>query len=76
MQRDVTRILITLFAQLVKSKERLSPMFCFLFFIDDLELFLQDGPTFGIEINKLLMIVLLFADDMVILGNSQSDLPT
>ena len=31
-------------------------------------------PTSGTEINKLLMIVLLFADDMVILGNSQSDL--
>ena len=53
--------------------EVISPVL-FSLFIDVLEIFLQDDPNCGIEINELLMIVLLFADDMVILGNSQSDL--
>ena len=57
----------------LKQGEVISPVL-FSLFIDDLELFLQDDPNCGIEINELLMIVLLFADDMVILGNSQSDL--
>ena len=57
----------------LKQGEVISPVL-FSLFVDDLELFLQDDPNCGIKINALLMIVLLFADDMVILGNSQSDL--
>ena len=59
----------------LKQGEVMSPLL-FSLFIDDLELFLQDSPTCGISIDDVLLILLLFADDMVILGNSTSDLQT
>lgn len=46
----------------------------FSLFIDDLELFLQKDNTCGLNINDLTLILLLFADDMVIFGNSPEDL--
>ena len=42
----------------------------FSLFIEDLELFFQNGVTSGLSFDDSLLILLLFADDMVILGNS------
>ena len=50
-----------------------SPAF-FALFIEDLELFLQDRINCGVEIYDLCLILLLFADDMVIMGRSTEDL--
>ena len=40
--------------------------------LEDLEPFLQDGPLCALSIDELLLVIVLFADDMMIfLGNSQ-----
>ncbi|KAL4237739.1 hypothetical protein ACF0H5_002452 [Mactra antiquata] len=44
--------------------------------MNDLELFLQDKPGCGLTMKDICLIILLFADDMVILGNSVEDLQT
>lgn len=46
----------------------------FSLFLEDLELFLQQGSDCGIDIYEICIMLLLFADDMVILGNSVEDL--
>ena len=46
----------------------------FALFLEDLELFLQNRTDCGIEIADLCLIMLLFADDMVIIGHSTLDL--
>lgn len=46
----------------------------FSLFLQDLDKFLQDGADPGIEIFDLCLIILLFADDMVIVGKSVTDL--
>ena len=38
--------------------------------LEDLELFLSENPISGISINELSIIILLFADDMVIFGKT------
>ena len=43
-------------------------------FLEDLELFLQDDINSGLTIDDITIILLLFADDMVILGKSPRDL--
>ena len=43
-------------------------------FIEDIELFLQDRPNCGLNFNDICLILLLFADDMVLIGHSVSDL--
>lgn len=43
-------------------------------FLEDLELFLQNRMNSGITLYYLCVIILLFADDMVILGQLQEDL--
>ena len=43
-------------------------------FIEELELFLQGNLNSGIQIDELEIILLLFADDLVIFGNSPKDL--
>ena len=43
---------------------------CSHYFLEDLELFLQNRTDCGIEIADLCLIILLFADDMVIIGHS------
>ena len=46
----------------------------FALFLEDLELFLQDRVNFGIDLYELSIILLLFANDMVLLGKSPQDL--
>ena len=50
-----------------------SPTF-FALFIDDIELFLRDRNAAGLNIYEVCILILLFADDMVICGNSVEDL--
>ena len=57
----------------LKQGEVISPLF-FSLFIDDLELFLQDDPNCGLNLDNITFILMLFADDMVILGITISDL--
>ena len=53
--------------------EVLSPLL-FSLFVEDLELYLQDRITCGLNIDDINIILLLFADDMVLVGNSPVDL--
>ena len=46
----------------------------FALFLEDLELYLQDSNSCGLTLIETCFIILLFADDMVILGNSKEDL--
>ena len=50
-----------------------SPTF-FSLFIEDIESFLQQDNTTGLTINEICLVILLFADDMVICGDSVEDL--
>ena len=43
-------------------------------FLEDLELFLQQDPDSGIKLDQLTIIILLFADDMVIFGKTPEEL--
>ena len=42
--------------------------------LEDLEIFLQDNVNSGLNIDEIIVKLLLFADEMVILGRSPSDL--
>ena len=57
----------------LRQGEVISPIM-FSLFIEDIELMLQDKFNSGLQINDMLLILLLFADDMVILGNTPEDL--
>ena len=57
----------------LKQGEVISPML-FSLFIEDLELFLQDDQCCGLSIADITFILMLFADDMVILGKDRDDL--
>ena len=57
----------------LKQGEVISPML-FSLFIEDLELFLQDDQCCGLSIDDITFILMLFADDMVILGKDRDDL--
>ena len=57
----------------LKQGEIMSPLLWALF-LEDLELFLQGDFNSGIQIDELEIILLLFADDLVIFGNSPKDL--
>ena len=46
----------------------------FSLFIEDLELFLQDDVNSGLDINDVMLLILLFADDMAIFGKTPEDL--
>lgn len=59
----------------LRQGEIMSPIL-FSMFVDDLELFLQKNHDSGRSINDICLILLLFADDMVILGLTPSDLQT
>ena len=48
----------------------------FSLFIEDLELFLQGDQTCGLTFDDITFILMLFADDMVILGKDKDDLQT
>ncbi|KAL4221122.1 hypothetical protein ACF0H5_019381 [Mactra antiquata] len=56
----------------LRQGEVLSPML-FSLFIEDLELFLSDHNS-GISLDELVIILLLFADDMVIIGKSPEEI--
>ena len=57
----------------LRQGEVLSPLL-FSLFVGDLELYLQARTTCGLSIEEINIILLLFADDMVIVGNSPEDL--
>ena len=46
----------------------------FALFLNDLEFFLHNGPDSGLTLYEICIIVILFADDMVIVGNYVEDL--
>ena len=57
----------------LRQGETISPILVSLF-LEDLELFLLENPNSGININELSIIILLFADDMVIFAKNPSEL--
>ena len=57
----------------LKQGETLSPIL-FSLFIEDLELYLQGRPGSGLNIKDINLLLLLFADDMVVLGETPEDL--
>ena len=57
----------------LRQGEIMSPIM-FSLYLEDLELFLQDDITCGLKIDDIVLILLLFADDMVILGDSPVEL--
>ena len=46
----------------------------FSLFIEDLELFLQDDVNSGLDISDIILLLLLFADEMAIFGKTPEDL--
>ena len=58
----------------LRQGEVISPVLVSLF-LEDLELFLQDKVSTGNLIDDIVLILLLFADDMVLFGNSPENLP-
>ena len=46
----------------------------FSLFIEDLELFLQNDQCSGLSLDEITFILMLFTDDMVILGKDSDDL--
>jgi hypothetical protein len=57
----------------LRQGEIMSPVLVSLF-LEDLELFLQDNVNSGLLIDDILVIVLLFADDMAIFGKTPDEL--
>ncbi len=56
----------------LKQGEVMSPVL-FSLFLEDLELFLQGSNESGLTLDDVTFILMLFADDMVILSNSPDD---
>ena len=59
----------------LRQGEVMSPLL-FSLFIDDLEMFLQDNIECSLNIDDIVLILLLFADDMAILAKTPEDLQT
>ena len=57
-----------------RIKTRVMSPLMFSLFIDDLELFLRQKHDRGLSLDDITFILLLFADDMDILGESVSEL--
>lgn len=57
----------------LRQGDVISPLLVSLF-LEDLELYLQNNANSGIEIYDIVLLILLFADDMVILGNTPEEL--
>ena len=53
--------------------EVMSPIL-FALFIEDMELYIQSNDSSGLTFHDISLILLLFADDMVIFGHNQMDL--
>lgn len=56
----------------LRQGEVISPIMCSMF-LEDLELYLQATINCGLNTNVIAIIVLLFADDMVLLGRTPSE---
>lgn len=59
----------------VRQGEVISPILVSLF-LEDLEMFLHGDNNSGVLIDDIVLIILLFADDMAIFGNRPEDLQT
>lgn len=59
----------------LRQGEVISPVL-FSLFVEDLELFLQDDINSGVNIDDIILILLLFADDMVLLGKTPDEINT
>ena len=57
----------------LRQGETISPIL-YALFVEDLELFLQDKVESGLSLDDIILILILFADDMIILGNSPTEL--
>ena len=57
----------------LRQGEVLSPLL-FSLYVEDLELYLQTSDLSGLKLQDITLILLLFADDMVIFGDDQYDL--
>ena len=57
----------------LKQGETLSPVL-FSLFLEDLELYLQSRPDSGLCLNDINTMLLLFVDDMVLLGDTPEEL--
>ena len=57
----------------LKQGEIMSPLL-FSLFIDDIELYLQGDTSCGLNLGDVQILLLLFADDMVIFSENQNDL--
>ena len=57
----------------LRQGEVMSPIL-FSLFLEDLELFLQDDVNSGLNINDIMLLILLFADDMAVFGKTPEDL--
>ena len=57
----------------MKQREFISPLL-FSLFIEDLELFLQEEQNCGLRLDDTTFLLMLFADDMVMLGKGINDL--
>ena len=56
----------------LRQGEVMSPLL-FSLFVEDLELFLQNDVSSGLSIDDIVLILLLFADDMAIIGKSPGE---
>ena len=61
------------FFEYLRQREIMSPIL-FSLLVDDLELFLQGTPDSGLVIDDIVLIILLFVDDMVIFGKTPQEL--
>ena len=68
------RYLLLQFPEFYFPKGEIISPILFSLFVEDLELYLQSDPASGLTIQDLCVILLLFADDMVILAESPNDL--
>jgi hypothetical protein len=50
----------------------MSPLL-FALFVEDLELYLQNGIDCGLDIDDIVIMLLLFADDMAIIGKTHTE---
>ena len=57
----------------LRQGEVMSPLL-FSIFVEDLELFLQNNIDSGLQLDDIVLILLLFADDMAIVGKSPEEI--